>query len=99
MPTLAALKNSRRALRARLNRLAQFDPPDLAACAELCREIESLDQDIEQAQDAVRVGVYRQHQAGWTSPCQLGEPCEVCKAHRAMSSMPCTFARRSFSNT
>src|SRR5215472_7025384 len=83
MQALAAFKKARRELRARLNRLAQHDRLDLAACGELCREIESLDEEIEQLQAAARVGVYRKHQSGWTSPCQLADPCEVCRAHQA----------------
>jgi hypothetical protein len=83
MQTLAALKQSRKALRNRLNRFAQQDRPDLAVCGELCHQIESLDKEIEQVQAAVTVGVYRKHQSGWTSPCQLADPCEVCKAHQA----------------
>jgi len=83
MATLALLKKTRRELRARLNQVAQQECPDITICGELCREIESLDQQIEQAQAAVTVAVYRQHQSGWTSPCQLAEPCQVCKAHQA----------------
>jgi len=83
MHTLAALKKSRRELRVRLNRIAQQDRPDLAVCGELCRGIESLDKEIEQLQAAMTVGVYRKHQSGWTSPCQLADPCDVCKAHQA----------------
>ena len=83
MATLAALKKSRRDLRARLNGLAQQDRPDLEACGELCREIEKLDKEIEQLQAAMMVGVYRKHQSGWTSPCQLADPCEICRAHQA----------------
>src|SRR5215472_6235322 len=71
MQTPAALKKARRELRARLNRLAQQERPDLAVCGELCRAIESLDKEIEQLQAAVTVAVYRKHQPGWTSPCQL----------------------------
>ena len=83
MATLAALKRSRKELRARLIKVAQQNRPDFSVCEELCREIESLEREIERAQAAVSVGVYRQHQAGWTSPCQLAEPCDVCKAHQA----------------
>src|SRR5262249_50968833 len=51
-PTLSARKQARREVRARLNRLAQQERPDLAVCGELCREIESLDKEIEQLQAA-----------------------------------------------
>jgi hypothetical protein len=82
MATLAALKKSRRELRARLNGIAEQDRPDLEACGELCREMEKLEKEIEQLQAAMMVGVYRKHQSGWTSPCRLGDPCEICRAHQ-----------------
>lgn len=31
---------------------------------------------------ATSVSVYRKYQPQWWSPCKLGDPCEICKAHR-----------------
>ena len=31
---------------------------------------------------ATSVSVYRKYQPQWWSPCELGDPCEICKAHR-----------------
>ena len=58
----------------------ELDPlkehPVLRMLQELMREVEAAALNIEKM-----VPVYRQHQPRWTSPCQLGNLCLVCRTH------------------
>jgi hypothetical protein len=86
MPGTATLKRGHNKLQSALLHLAERGPNELAACEIVCRKIEAIEAEIERIKAGEvtgAVGVYRQHQTRWWSPCLLGDLCEVCKAHQA----------------
>jgi|SRR5215831_9504074 len=86
-------------LRNALLHLAERGPDELAACEIICAKISLIENEIEHAQTGQSHGlvdVYRQNQARWWSPCTLGDPCQVCKAHQARKKLntDCPRAKR-----
>src|SRR5262249_27405199 len=99
MPGTATLKRGYDILRSALIHLAERGPDELAACEIICAKIALIEIEVERAkvgQGKAVVGVYRQHQSRWWSPCMLGDPCEVCKAHQARKKLntDCPRAKR-----
>jgi hypothetical protein len=99
MPGTGTLKRGYEILKSALIHLAERGPDELAACEIICAKIAIIETEVERAkagQGKAVVGVYRQHQSRWWSPCLLGDPCEVCRAHQSRKKLntDCPRAKR-----